>query len=113
MKLNKDFFKKNKEYINFYLLVIILISVGVLMPMFSRMYNKNYVEKINKNGILSKAKVTIIGNMKGPYVEVLYTYKDKDYVINESNYKSKIINYNWPVLIYVDTLNPENAYIVR
>jgi hypothetical protein len=46
LRLNKAFFEKNKEYFNFYGVIILIASIMFFGPMFSKWYGANFINKV-------------------------------------------------------------------
>lgn len=111
MRLNKEFFEKNKEYINFYGGIILIASIMFFGPMFSKWYGKNFINKVNENGKRIEGKIIGIGNNKGEYYLVRYYYKHTVYTYQEG-IKNIDLKVGQDIEIMVDTTNPFDAYVI-
>lgn len=106
------FYKKHKEYINFFSGVLLLACIFILGPMFSSWYGKNQEEKIRNNGVQVYGVVTGFGNLKGKYVEIGYFYKEDWYTLTTQDYPEYLGEGN-TVIVLVDSTNPREAYLMK
>lgn len=109
----KTFIKKHKESINFYLGILFIGSVIYIGPKFSKWYGENEKKKIDKNGKIVRGYVLDLFHIKGGnQVKVEYEYNDKKY-INDEIKNNKHFQINDLVDIVLDTIEPENSYIIN
>ena len=111
MRLNKAFFEKNKEYFNFYGVIILIASIMVFGPMFSKWYGANFINKVNENGKIIEGKIIGIGNSKGDYYLVRYYYKYTVYTYQEG-IKNIDLRVGQNVEVMVDSTDPFDAYVI-
>jgi hypothetical protein len=111
MRLNKAFFEKNKEYFNFYGVIILIASIMVFGPMFSKWYGANFINKVNENGKIIEGKIIGIGNSKGDYYKVRYYYKYTVYT-HQEGIKNTDLRVGQNVVVMVDSTDPFDAYVI-
>jgi hypothetical protein len=106
------FYRRHREYINFFSGILLLACIFILGPMFSTWYGKNREEKIKKNGIEINGVVTGFGNSKGSYVEIGYAYKKDWYTFTTQDYPGDLGQGNI-VIVLVDSTDPHEAYLMK
>lgn len=107
MRLYKEFFEKNKEYINFYGVIILIASIMFFGPIFSKWYVKKFINKVNENGKIIEGKIIGIGK----YYKVRYYYKHTVYT-HQEGIKNIDLKVGQDLEIMVDTTNPFDAYVI-
>ena len=98
----------------FYLILAILIGFAIYYggTFLTRKSFESYKRKIDKNGLLVKAKVFYKRQFKGHEIYYNYDYNTKSYEASEQNGDYyEILKIGDIIDIKIDTTNPKNSYI--
>lgn len=114
MKFIKVYIKRNKDLVNFFGGIFLVICFIVFGPKLSKWYGKYYNDQINKNGKIIKGEILGFSYNRGSYIHVRYYYNSIKYELKEmqSNEKDTYV-IGQEVNVMLDSTDPHESYVVE